>query len=115
MTRPRGVSASSSYEIQLRALAGERGIAVAFEHRFHPTRRWRFDAAFPDRRIAIEIDGAVWAGGRHTRGKGFISDMEKLNAAAMLGWAVYRFTPDQVESGVMMETVNCALDGGSPE
>jgi hypothetical protein len=43
---------------------------VEFEHRFHPVRRWRFDAAFPARKVAVELDGGIFAAGRHTRGAG---------------------------------------------
>jgi very-short-patch-repair endonuclease len=70
------------------------------EYRFHPTRRWRFDYAFPLTMLAIEIDGGAFSGGRHTRGAGFVKDMEKLNEAAILGWRVLRFTPDQVKRGL---------------
>lgn len=57
---------------------------------FHPERRWRFDFAFPEARLAVEIDGGQWAphGGRHSRD----SDREKLNAAAVLGWRVLRYS-----------------------
>lgn len=44
----------------------------------------------------MEIEGGVWSMGRHTRGSGFVKDMEKYNAAASLGWRVFRFTPKQV-------------------
>ncbi len=66
------------------------------EFRFHPTRKWRFDFAWPEHKVAMEIEGAVWVRGRHTRGSGFVKDMEKYNAAASLGWRVFRFTPQQV-------------------
>jgi hypothetical protein len=68
------------------------------EYRFAPPRRWRFDWAWTssEHQIALEIDGGVWTQGRHTRGKGAIGDMEKLNAAAILGWKVLRVTPDQL-------------------
>lgn len=52
---------------------------------FHPDRRWRFDWAWPDQRVALEIDGGVWSGGRHTRGAGFREDMEKLSEATARG------------------------------
>lgn len=60
------------------------------ELRFHPTRRWRFDFAFPSAKLAIECDGGQWRkfGGRHARD----SDREKLNEAAVLGWRVLRFS-----------------------
>ena len=69
------------------------------QYRFHPERRWRFDAASPHIRLAYEIEGGVWVRGRHNRGQGFIDDMEKYNVATMLGWRVLRFTPAQVMKG----------------
>ncbi len=69
------------------------------EFRFHPTRRWRFDWAWPDKSIAVEVDGAVYTGGRHTRGAGFEKDMEKLNEAQILGWRVLRFSSGMVKDG----------------
>ena len=68
------------------------------EYRFHPTRRWRFDFARPDIRLAIEIDGGVWSGGRHSGGAGQIKDMEKGNAAVALGWQILHFTPQQAKN-----------------
>jgi hypothetical protein len=46
--------------------------------------------------IALEVEGGVWTRGRHTRGKGFLGDMEKYNAAALGGWCVLRVTPDRL-------------------
>jgi len=40
--------------------------------------------------IAVEIEGGVWTGGRHTRGAGFRQDMEKYNEATAMGWRVFR-------------------------
>ena len=57
-----------------------------------PFRKWRFDIAFPGIMVAIEIDGSQFTMGRHQRPIGFGKDIEKLNAAALLGWTVYRFT-----------------------
>ncbi len=60
------------------------------EYKFHPTRGWAFDFAWPEQQVAVEIDGGQWSphGGRHSRD----SDREKLNAAAVLGWRVLRYT-----------------------
>lgn len=63
------------------------------EYKFHPERRWRFDWCWPDYKIALELEGGVWIKGRHTRGAGFIKDMEKYNAAAARGYRVFRCTP----------------------
>jgi very-short-patch-repair endonuclease len=69
------------------------------EVRFHPTRKWRFDVCWPSKKIAVEVDGAVWVRGRHSRGGGMEADNEKINEAQRLGWAVYRFSTGQVTSG----------------
>lgn len=69
------------------------------EHRFVPDRRWRFDFAWPDRMLAVEVEGGVWNGGRHTRGAGYERDAEKYNRAAILGWRVLRFSTQQVQRG----------------
>ena len=66
------------------------------EFPFAPPRRWRFDYAWPDHKIALEVEGGAWTRGRHTRGSGFIRDMAKYNQAALLGWRVFRVTPDQL-------------------
>ncbi len=70
------------------------------EHKFHPTRKWRLDWADVKKKIAIETEGGVWVGGRHTSGSGFIKDMEKYNAAVLLGWKLLRYTPQQFEAGI---------------
>ena len=62
------------------------------EFRFHPSRRWRFDFAWPILKVAVEIDGGTWMGGRHSRGGGQAKSHDKQNAAVCLGWKVLRFT-----------------------
>ena len=79
------------------------GLKPELEYQFHDTRKWRFDFAWPDRRIAAEVEGGVYSGGRHTRSTGFIKDAEKYNMATELGWWVFRFPGDMVKSG---EAVN---------
>ena len=79
------------------------------EFQFHPTRKWRFDFAFPDAKLAVEIEGGVWSGGRHTRGAGFEKDCEKYANAAILGWRIIRVSPGQVKSGQCLEWILNAL------
>lgn len=76
---------------------------------FHPGRKWRFDYALPDKKIAIEIDGGVFTGGRHSGGIGQKKDMEKMNAAAELGWLVFHYTPDEKFSSIMRGQVGNAI------
>lgn len=76
------------------------------EFKFHKSRRWRFDYANPSLKIAIEINGGVWTRGRHSRGTGQIKDFEKLNAAQMMGWRVFQYTPQQTADMVRdMESI----------
>jgi very-short-patch-repair endonuclease len=71
----------------------QHGLHPTPEHYFAKPRRWRFDFAFVDQKVALEVEGGVWTGGRHTRGAGFLKDMEKYNTAAMLGWRIVRCVP----------------------
>lgn len=73
--------------------------APAREYRFAPPRLWRFDYAWPDRRLALEIEGGTYSGGRHVRGKGYERDCEKYNAAALAGWMVLRVTTAMLKDG----------------
>lgn len=69
------------------------------EHKFHDKRKWKFDFAFLREMVAIECEGGVWTNGRHTRGSGFIADIEKYNVAAAMGWKVFRFDGGMIKSG----------------
>lgn len=76
------------------------------EHRFWPGRRHRFDFAWIQHNLAVEVEGGTWNGGRHVTGKGFESDVIKYNEAAIRGWVVLRFTAAMVHDGralVMIE------------
>jgi very-short-patch-repair endonuclease len=79
------------------------------EYRFCE-RRWRFDMANIEHKIAIEIEGGAYTHGRHTRGAGFIKDMEKYNYAAILGWKVLRYTPQQFKLNLWIDDINKILN-----
>ena len=70
---------------------------VVTEHKFHPVRRWRFDYAVPEIKLAVEYNGHggfVKAGGvsRHGSIIGMTNDADKMNAAIGQGWRVLTFT-----------------------
>jgi very-short-patch-repair endonuclease len=91
------------------------------EYRFHPIRKWRFDFALTEHRIGLEVEGGIWIQGRHTRGKGYESDLRKANEATRMGWRIFRFTTNMVRRGEAKqfikdlfqnhERMSC-LDGG---
>jgi len=84
----------------------------ASEFRFHPTRRWRFDVAWPGPKVALELEGGVWVNGGHNRGAGLVGDMEKMNAATSLGWRILRYTADDLRKRPVqvVEEVKRALE-----
>lgn len=85
-----------SLELILRSL----NVNYDTEYLFHPIRKWRFDYAIPQYLIAIEIDGGVYSQGRHTRGKGFENDCEKINEAYLMGWIVLRFSTGMLKKEI---------------
>jgi hypothetical protein len=111
--RQEGMEAAQATEIVNKSEANlvlethlaELGLSFNTEMCFSAVRRWRFDyvlsgCGFP---TAIEIEGAVWTQGRHTRGSGYERDLEKYNTAATLGWRVLRFSTGQVLTGKAKE------------
>jgi hypothetical protein len=64
----------------------------------HLKRKWRIDWYFEvnGKKVALEVEGGVWTSGRHTRGSGFIKDMEKYNTAATEGIFLLRVTPNDL-------------------
>ena len=79
------------------------------ELRFAPPRRWRFDLAWPEQRLAVECQGAVWTQGRHTRGSGAEADAEKLSAAVLAGWRVLVVTGRHIKSGQALNWIEAGL------
>jgi very-short-patch-repair endonuclease len=79
------------------------------EYRFTPERRWRFDFAWVNPKVAVECDGGIYTQGRHSRGPGQEADNEKLNTAASQGWIVLRFGPKAIKSGEAVGVIETAL------
>lgn len=88
----RRVAPASKPEVLFRAALIAAGCGGEFEeqYRFHPKRRWLFDFAFPEDKVAIEIEGGIFVRGRHVSPSGFVKDCEKYNAATSMGWRVLR-------------------------
>ncbi len=76
------------------------------EYKFCSFRMWRNDFAWPDHKLALEIEGGAFTKGRHTRGAGFIKDMEKYNQLAMQRFYLIRVTPSEIQNGRAAELIN---------
>ena len=75
------------------ALAPAGCAAPVSEYKFaRPARQWRFDFAWPDRKVAVELEGGVYTNGRHVRPAGYQADCAKYNEATQRGWRVLRYT-----------------------
>jgi len=125
---PKKADANQPNEADLRPLMEAAGIPSAFrEYKFHPVRRWKFDYAWPEYKLYLEIDGGTFGrpvvcnhchqpvkrmvngrsvpvreGGRHNTGTGFEGDCDKLNEASALGWRGVRVTTAMVQDGRML-------------
>lgn len=63
------------------------------EHLFAlPNKRFRFDIAILDQKIAIEYEGLFSEKSGHTTIKGYVKDVQKYNLATILGWRILRYT-----------------------
>jgi len=100
----------SALEALLKFQMSAVGLFPVAEFRFHPIRRWRFDFAFVEQKLAVESDGGIWLKkGGHTTGIGYEKDCHKQNAALILGWRVLRFTTGMIKSGVALQQIEAAL------
>lgn len=81
------------------------------EYRWHPTRRFRADFAWPKQRLLVEIDGGQWLRGTgHNSGTGKERDCEKDAEAALLGWVTLRFTTNMVRNGTALNYIERYLN-----
>ena len=93
-------------ELQLKAS----NLLALTELKFHPTRRWRFDFAWPNQKLAVEVEGGIFIGGRHTRGVGFQKDCIKYAEALKLGWRVLRVEKKMILEGTALDYIRDLLD-----
>ena len=100
----------SGYEVELQwQMKAAKLPAPTPQYRFAAPRRWTFDFAWPDRMLALEVEGGIWTKGRHTRGKGYEKDCEKYNEAALLGWRLLRVTTSHIKAGTALQVIERAL------
>jgi very-short-patch-repair endonuclease len=85
------------------------GPALVTEHRFHPVRKWRFDYAHVEAKVAVEVEGGIFSRGAHVRPMGIADDIDKGNAALELGWQVFRLC-DLTELDEAMRQIKAAIE-----
>lgn len=84
----------------LMRICSKHKLTLMAQYKFHPTRKWRFDFAVMEKKVAIEVEGATWANGRHNRGSGFLGDCIKYNEASFFGWRLIRIPTAWIECRV---------------
>lgn len=101
----------SPYADLMRLTFNFHSIELEHEYKFHESRKWRFDFALVELKIAIEIEGGSWIMGGHNRGGIFQSNCDKYNSAVAMGWRLFRFTGDDVKTGNALGFVYRFLTG----
>ena len=102
------IKKSSALEEALAMQLKAAGIKHYREYAFAPPRKWRVDFLLP-KMWCVEVEGAVWVQGRHTRGSGFIKDMEKYNALAEKGYHLLRYSMAEIKSGAALAQIERML------
>lgn len=109
ITRKAKMPPPSEHDLFTRLCASQLGAECIKEYRFYKARKWRFDYAMPLYKIAVEVEGGVWTGGRHIRPQGFLGDIEKYNTATLMGWRVFRVTPDDLYKTATLNLIKQAI------
>lgn len=92
----------------------------ALEYQFVSFRDWKFDLAWPELLVAVEIQGGSFGGkpcpvckrrpgGRHNSGPAMRDEFEKLAHAAIRGWSVIPLMPEQVKEATGLDWIRRAL------
>lgn len=68
------------------------------EFRFDTKRKFRFDFAWSEYKVAVEIEGGLYQNGRHNRAQGYITDCDKYNLATESGWRILRYTSHHLDN-----------------
>jgi hypothetical protein len=95
-----------------------------YEYEFCPERKWRFDISWPFTEllnggkisgyVALEVQGGIWRGGRHTNGAALLKEWEKLNTAAALGWRILYCQPTELCMNDTAQFIKQALNIHEP-
>ena len=79
------------------------------EFRFHPVRKFKFDYAFKEYKVALELEGGVFTKQAHGSVTGVLRDIEKYSLAASLGWRIVRCIPSKLNTSKTIQLIKDAL------
>jgi hypothetical protein len=79
------------------------------QYPFVPGRQHRFDRAWPDHMVAVEIQGGVYSDDGHGRKSIVARDCLKLSLAAAFGWRCLPVTRQMIEDGTAINLLVRAL------
>lgn len=82
------------YKLHIISVLERSGLEFEEEYKFDEVRKFRFDWAIEDYRIAIEYEGIFSEKSGHTTISGYTKDITKYNLATKLGWQILRYTAD---------------------
>lgn len=98
------------------ALKIERLPPPVLQFQFCETRKWRTDFAWPEEKILLEVEGGIWRknhlgqwAGAHSFPANILRDIEKQNAAALMGYSYLRVTKDMIKDGTAVELIKKML------
>lgn len=66
---------------------------------------YRFDFAWPDQRLAVEVQGLTRGRGAHQDFAGYRRDVDKHNQATLDGWALLAFTEREINDRSAADTI----------
>jgi hypothetical protein len=107
--RKESMRPTNRYQAIIEALCQADGLALPVaELLFAAPRKWRFDFGWISARVALEVQGGLFSGGRHVNGARLLGEHDKVNAAAALGWRVCYCTPRTLAT--VWPTVKAAIE-----
>jgi hypothetical protein len=74
-----------------------------------PDRKFAFDFAWPDSRVALESVGGIWQRGGHSGGAYQLRDMEKFNLGVVRQWRILQVPPSQLCTDETIAMVKLAM------
>ena len=81
------------------------------QFKFHSSRKFLADFAWPEFRLIVEINGGTWMKkSGHNTGTGILRDYEKSNCAQLMGYTYLQYTGKELDDLTAIETVKAFLE-----